>query len=183
MIDGDVDVEVIGVFITRGIVVLILAIGIFVSQFIPCFVDVQTAASDVSEIQHIRIGLSPVSGGGDHKLARILVQQHFGTLAKGTGGVELGDFLLIGFSVGQLLLDLCHRALAAVTEPGRELFGALLAQVAVLQLPVAQQSDLFAADIAILFAEKSHKFNLQKLKNRLCCAVLWEQNRFGCFLC
>lgn len=85
------------------------------------------------------------------KQTRILVQQHLGTLTQSTGGAERGYPGLIGLPVGQLLLDLRHRALAAVAEPGGELGGTFLAQIAVLQLAVAQQPDLAAADRAFLF--------------------------------
>ena len=52
---------------------------------------------------------------------------------------------------GQLPPDLLHGGMSALVEPGGELSGTLLAAVAVLQLPVAQQTDLAAAEITYLF--------------------------------
>ena len=151
IVDVDHDVEIVGIGIPFGIEALPLSILIPVFDLRPALVDVQLAAGHIGEGQHIRIGLLPISGGGDHKQTRILVQQHLGTLTQSTGGAKRGYLGLIGLPVGQLLLDLRHRALAAVAEPGGELGGAFLAQIAVLQLAVAQQPDLAAADRAFLF--------------------------------
>ena len=86
----------------------------------------------------------------------LLVQQDLTILAVGAGGAELGRPAPVFLPVGQLPLDVLHRRAAAVTEPGRELLRAVLTEVAVFQFPIAQQSDLLAADVAVFFIKQSH---------------------------
>jgi hypothetical protein len=70
--------------------------------------------------------------------------------------VEGSQFFPIRLPVGQLILDLLYAALPPLTEPGRELGGAILAQIAVGQLAIPEQSDLSAANTAEFLVKQSH---------------------------
>ena len=66
------------------------------------------------------------------------------------------NLLLVRFAVAELLFDLLYRTAAALLKPRRELFRTVLAQIAVVQLAVAEHTDLISADIAEFLIEKSH---------------------------
>ena len=90
-----------------------------------------------------------------------LVYQHLPTLAVGAGDAELGGSAPVLFPVSKLLFDVLHRGVAALAEPRRELFRAVLAEIAVLELAIAEQADLLAADVAVLFIKQSHALILR----------------------
>ena len=64
------------------------------------------------------------------------------------GDVELRHLLPVGLAILKLLGDLLDGARTPVAEKRRQLARALLAQVAVLKLAIAQKPDLAAADAA-----------------------------------
>ena len=59
--------------------------------------------------------------------------------------------LLVLFSVGQLLFNLLKRRPFSVAEKRRQLACTVFADIAVLQLAVAEKSDFFSAYIAEFF--------------------------------
>ena len=153
----DHDIEIIGVGIATGREALALTFGVPVLDLRLALLDIQLAAGHVGKRQHVWVGLLEISGGCHHEEAGILVQQHLGALSQGSGHAKRRDLLPVCLPVGQLLPDFLHGALAAVTEPGGELGGAAFAQIAVLQLAVAQESDLTAADRTLLFFKQLSK--------------------------
>ena len=91
--------------------------------------------------------------------------------AEGKGGTEAGQRHLVLLTVGQLLLDLLHRRMAALLKPGRKLFDAFLADLAVLQLFVAEHSDFLAADFTILFLKSIKQAHTDNLLVFICLFV------------
>ena len=156
IVDIDDDAEIIIIGIVGRDEADVFAVLILPLDLMAGFIDVEMAARHVAVRKHVRVGGDQIAGGGHHELAGILIEQDLRVVADGPGRVEGGDGRFVGLAVIELGLDLSLCAVPALAEPGRELERAVLAHVAVLQLFVAQQSDLPAAEVAEFFIEKTH---------------------------
>lgn len=159
VVDADRRVEVVGVLVARRVVADGLAFGVFALELVAALADVEVAARDLVVVEDIRIRLAELARTRHHELAVILVDQELHVFAEASGRVESGDSLLVGLAALELGGQVCFGAVAAVVEPGGELGGAVFAHVAVLELAVAEQADLVAAEITILLVKKAHRYS------------------------
>ena len=125
-------------------------------EFVSVLVHVQLAACDLGILQHVRICLGKIFGGGDHESPCVLIQQHLGITSKAAGNMKVRNGSTVVFPIRKLLGNIRYRALAPFAEPGRELRRTFLAEIAVFQLPIAQKTDLIVADVAIFLIEQAH---------------------------
>ena len=88
IVDENGDIKIVGVFIARGIVTDLIAVFILTQDLAAAFIDVQITAGHVGKIQNIRVGFCQISGPRHHELPSVLVQEHLGNRAEGSGGVE-----------------------------------------------------------------------------------------------
>ena len=157
--DGEIHV-VIDV-VTRRIVIVLFAVGIFPMQLGTRLTNLGIAAGDLRKIEHVGVRLAPARAARHDEAAGILVENHLHVVAERARGVKLRNALLVGLAPVELLANLIDRRAAAIREPRRKLRRAFLAKVAVFKLFVAQKADLAAADVAVLLlehlSEKSHR--------------------------
>ena len=116
----------------------LIALAVLPLELGPALVNIQVAAGHIGEGQHIRVCLCQIAGRSHQKQPRVLIEQDFCALTQGAGDLKRGDLSLVFLPVGQLILDLCNRTLAAFTEPGGDALCAVFAHVPVLQLAVPQ---------------------------------------------
>ena len=175
------DVEVVGIGISLGAETLTVALLVLILNFCLILINVQCAAGHIGKGQHVGVGALPVPGRGDQEGPGILVQNHLGALAQSAGGVKRRHFLLVGLPILQLGLDVLHGTLPPLAEPRGELSRTVLAAVSVLQLAVAQQPDITAADGALLFVKQFSKqsHNDFLLANLSAGLYLTGQNKCG----
>ena len=72
---------------------------------------------------------------------------------KGDRRQEIIELLFVLFAVGELFLYLSYCRVPAVAEKRGELIGAVLAEIAVLELAVPEKTDLGTADITVFFVK------------------------------
>ena len=161
VIDGNDDVKVVGILIAGRDVADFLAVRVLAHLLGAALVDVHAAAGQRRVVQNIRVGVRQVAGAGDGEPAVLLVQQKLPVLTVGAGGAELRRPFPVLLTVGKLLLDLAYGGVAALAEPRRELFRTVLAEIAVLELAIAEQADLLTADVAVFFIKQSHALILR----------------------
>ena len=149
MTDGDNEEKVVGILVARRNIAHVLAICVLARQLRAILINVQPASGDGVKVQNIGIGLRQIPRAGDGEPAMLLIEQHFPVFAKRAGDAELRCLFPIFLTIGKLTFDILHRGTAAVAEPRRELFRTVLTEIAVLQLAVAEKSDLFTAYIAV----------------------------------
>ena len=112
----------------------------------------------LGKVDHVGVGRPPVGRGGDEELPAGLVDVHLRGRAHRRGGVHLGQRPQVLGPVRQVPPDLLHGGFPPVGHPRRQVPCAVLAQVAVRQLPIPQQPDLAAADVTNLLVEKTHDY-------------------------
>ena len=138
VVDEYGDVEIIGVFIPRGIVTDLPTVLILTFKFRAALVNVEITAGHVCKIQNIRVGFREISGTCHHEFSRVLVKKHLGVRAERSGCVECRDLFLVFFPVIKLCLDFLNSAVASIREPRGKLLGAVFAEIAVFKLAVAK---------------------------------------------
>ena len=170
MVDADRRVEVVGILVAGRVVADALALGVFGLELGAALADAQIAAARLGEVKNIRIVLLVVVGGGDHELPVDLIDHKLGVFAQFPGRAKSCNRRLIGFARLQLLGEGLFGAVAALVKPGRELGRAVLAHIAVLELPIAQKPDLVSTKIAVFLVKESHSrsfpgwFGISKLQ-------------------
>lgn len=138
------------------------AVLILPLELAPVLVHVQTAAGELGVIENIGILRRQIPRPRHGEPAVRVVKEHAPLLAQLLRDPELRRFLPILLAIGKLSLDLVHRGVPPLRKPRREPSRAGFAAVAVLQLTVAEQPDLFAADIAVFLIKKSHCYLLSE---------------------
>ena len=144
----DHTVEFIGVLIAGRVIADGFSVLILCFQLIAVLLDVAFKADEGRSVNDIRIPFGQLiplchskgTGGviDDEKLIAVSVAAAF---------LKGGYSLLIFLPIGQLRFDISQSGMTSVIKPGRKLPRAVFAEIAVLQLAVAQQTDLLPADI------------------------------------
>ena len=183
VIDPHGTVEVIGILVAGRIVAHLLAVlRLFLLG--TALVDVQIHIQHLIQANNIRVGGRIVSGIAHHESPGILIQDDPVVLADASGGIKGSERLLVLLPVGELLLNLLHRAASAFGKPWRKLRRTVLAEISVRKLPVSQKANLLAADITVFLIKKSH--NTQLLSCFSCILISFptdisrETRRTGC---
>ena len=157
VVDAHRHLEIVGILVARRIVAHGLAVH-GALHLAAVLADVQITAGRLRKIEDIGVAGRKVTAPVHREFARAVVDIELGAaLAEGARAVERRRLCLIFFTVGKLLFYLLHRGMTAFVEPRRKLFGAVLAEIAVLELAVAEQADFVAANVAIFFIKKSHE--------------------------
>ena len=144
--DGHVHVVV--DVVARRVVALRMAFVVFPSKLAACLANFGIAACDLGKVHDVGVCVAPTGIARDDEALRVLVEHHLHVAAERARDVELGHLLPVGLAVLKLLGDLLDGARASVAEERRKLARALLAQVAVFKLAIAQKPDFAAADAA-----------------------------------
>ena len=159
MMDGDDHIKGVAEVEVRGLIADFIAVFILLHALRATLIQVNAAARYIRKIQHVRVRCGKRARRGNHKLARVLVEQHLGPVAQRACDVKRSHSIHIALAVFQLRTDLLHRAFASIRKERRKLCFAVFAKIAVFQLAVAEQTDFFATDAAILLIEQSHSFD------------------------
>ena len=143
-----------------------MALVVFPGELAARLANLGVAAGDLGKVHNVGVCVAPTGIACDDEALRVLVEHHLHVAAERAGDVELRHLLPVGFAILQLLGDLLDGARASVAEKRRQLARALLAQVAVLKLTIAQKPDFAAADAAgFLFEHLSEQPHVAPLSS------------------
>ena len=156
VVDADRGIEIVGILIARRVVADRLAFRVFLFELGPALADVEVAARGLAEVKNVRIRFAEPARAGDHEFPVVVVDEELHVLAEAAGRAECRHGLPVRLAALELGCQLCLRAVAAAVEPGGELGRAVLAHVAVLELAVAEEADLVAAEVAVFLIKKAH---------------------------
>ena len=175
--DLHLDEEIVMVLVTAGIVTDHLSLGIALLDFLFIYFNVGNAGYHILEGDDIGIFclvVRPVR----HKEAGGNTADFFDVhdvffIADLSGNCKVLMLLCVLLTVGQLLLDLRYRGFSAVFKPRGQQLDAVLADLTVLQLFVAQQTDFLAANFAVLLLK-----HIKQTHNQNLLSVLLGSQRF-----
>ena len=143
-----------------------MALVVFPGELAARLANLGVAAGDLGKVHNVGVCVAPTGIACDDEALRVLVEHYLHVAAERAGDVELRHLLPVGFAILQLLGDLLDGARASVAEKRRQLACALLAQVAVLKLAIAQKPDFAAADAAgFLFEHLSEQPHVAPLSS------------------
>lgn len=125
-----------------------MTLVVFPGELAARLANLGIATGDLGKVHNVGICVSPTGIARDDETLRVLVEHHLHIAAERARDVELRHLLPVGLAILKLLGDLLDRARASVAEERGQLARALLAQVAILKLAIAQKPDLAAADAA-----------------------------------
>ena len=154
----DRHVEIVGILIARRVVADFLSFGVLALELMLALVDIERAARHLGKVHDIRVDAAPVACARSQPLPLVLIEVDLHVAADGLGRVKRSDLLFVGFTVCKLLFDLLDRTSTAIAKERGELVCAILAQIAILQLAVAQKPDLVTAYVTVFLVKQSHKY-------------------------
>ena len=158
-IDGEIHGDLVAVVVARGIVGYALALAVLSVDLGAVLLNLIAGVGYLRKIDQVGVLGAVVALPADDKFSLCVVDIYLRSAAVNAVGAEAVEVLPVLLPVSELLLDVLDSRFFSAREEGRKLAGALAADVAVLYLAVAEQTDLLAADIAIFFVKKSHFYS------------------------
>ena len=158
-IDGEIHGDLVAVVVARGIVGYALALAVLSVDLGAVLLNLIAGVGYLRKIDQVGVLGAVVALPADDKFSLCVVDIYLRSAAVNAVGAEAVEVLPVLLPVSELLLDVLDSRFFSAREEGRKLAGALAADVAVLYLAVAEQTDLFAADIAVFFVKKSHFYS------------------------
>ena len=160
MVHIDIHIKIIGEVVPGRCVRNASSVLIFGTKLMFRFVDIHSHIGNGGSIHYIRIRIQQTAAGSDHELTVHLIQINFCGTADGAGGLEALHSLFILFPVLHLLFNLFRSRFFTSfrREPGRQLFRAIITQIAAVgQFFPLQHTHFGAADRALFLAYQTVK--------------------------
>ena len=164
-VDVDLDREFVCILITGRGVGNALALGIGTVNLRAVLLNLKAGVLNLRKRDDIGVLLAEIIAAAHDKAALRIVDIDLGFSAEGTHGIEAVQVLAVLLAVGNLLLDILDGGFFSAGKEGRKLLNTARAHIAVLDLAVAEQADLLAADIAIFLVKKSHNKHSVSFRN------------------
>ena len=157
MIYADDRMEFVGILISRRIVADGLSGAVGSSDLGSVLLDVEVTALRLREIENVRVRGGNIFCRSNHELSCIVVDQELrACIAESSRRVKRCDRALVLLTISQLLVNIRFRAVTTLGKPRGKFACAVLTHVRVLELFVAQKTDLIAAKITEFLIKKSH---------------------------
>ena len=158
MAEEHLHVDVVVDVVARRIVGDLVALGILALDLGLRLAHLGVAPRHLIERDEVGVLVAPVGRARQHQSAAVLVEVDLLESAiDGGGGGKRCEVAFVLLAVGQLLTNVLDGGAATPREEGRELAVAVLAEVAVRELGLAEHAQLFATDGAVLLLEHLSK--------------------------